>query len=124
MKSPGLLTPIRRKFTKAARRQIDAMVETWMRKTGAWSTNGMMGLAIRGGMVRRRIEALAMESGKIPTGVIEVPDLPPGIIPGSYTGTNGIGGFTVDLGDLWQQPGRFVNVAQPRMSISVGRGRA
>jgi hypothetical protein len=116
-----ILTPKRRKLTKAARRQIDDMVETWRRKSGAWSTNGMMGLSIRAGMVFKRITELAIAHDAVPMGVVKVPDLAPGIIPGSYILANGIDGFSVDLRDLWQLPGRFVNVAQPRCAIVIGR---
>ena len=119
--APSLLTPKRRQLTRQALRQIDAMVETWKRKTGARSTNGMMGLGIRAGMVRRQINALAIAHDRIPVGVIQVPDLPSGRIPGTYMSSNGIEGFTVDLDDLWQRPGCFSNVAQARCAITIGR---
>lgn len=116
-----ILTPKRRQLTRAARRQIDAMVETWRRKTGAWSSNGMMGLSIRTGMLRRQIIALAFAEDRIPTGVIQVPDLPAGLIADGHMSSSGLEGFTVDLHDLRQLPGRFVNTAQPRCAILIRR---
>jgi len=67
--APSLLTPKRRQLTKAARLQADAMVRTWSKRTGAWSSNEMMGLGMRAGLLRQYIVKYVEEHDAFPTGI-------------------------------------------------------
>jgi hypothetical protein len=89
----NLLTPRRRKLTKAAQRDIDAIVEAWQRRTGSTSGNTAIGLSIRAGAIRRRIEAHVLANNAMPGGSLTV----------SLVGTPyHITDFTVDLDELRQ----------------------
>lgn len=102
---PSILTPKRRRITRSASRVIKAMAETWRRRTGAWSSNGMIGLSIRTGMLHQELERHAIADDKVPTGIIKVPRLPP-TPPGAggLSVAGGMSGFAVDLDDLRQGP--------------------
>lgn len=104
---PTILTPNRRRLTRSAYRVIMAMAETWHHRTGAWSSNGMIGLRIRQGMLHQELVRLAIERDALPRGVVQVPRLPPAP-PGAcgLSVMGGMPGFTVDLDDLRQEPRR------------------
>jgi hypothetical protein len=84
----SLLTPKRRQLKRSALRSIDALVEAWRRKTGAWSTNEMMGLSLRAGALQQTLRQMAIEQDAMPTGVVKVPR------------NEKTHGFTVDLEEL------------------------
>ena len=69
-----LLTPKRRRLTKAARKRVDEMVAAWRDRTGAWSSNEMMGLGIRAAVLRRYLIAYAEAHDAIATGVHHIPN--------------------------------------------------
>jgi hypothetical protein len=65
----------------------------------------MMGLGICCGMLRRELVHLAIAQDGLPSGVVQVPRLPP--TPPGAGGSSvwgGMSGFTVDLEDLRQGP--------------------
>ena len=102
---PSIITPKRRRLNRSTSKVIDAMVDAWRWRTGATSTNTMMGLGIRCGMLRRELVRLAIEQDALPSGVVQVPRLPP-TPPGAggISVMGGLPGFTVDLEDLRQGP--------------------
>ena len=63
------LTPKRRKLNKAARLQADAMASAWRSRTGAWSSNEMMGLGMRSGLLHQYIVSYVEEHDAFPTGI-------------------------------------------------------
>lgn len=64
-----LITSRRRKLTKSARKHIDRAVRTWRDRTGAWSSNEMMGLGIRAAVLRRYLIAYAETHDAFAAGV-------------------------------------------------------
>lgn len=88
-----LLTAKRRQLTRSASRSIDETVAAWRKKTGAWSSTEMMGLAIRAGALREVLRQYAREHGAFASGKVKVPRTPQGTAP-----------FTVDLDELRQEP--------------------
>jgi hypothetical protein len=102
---PSIITPKRRRLTRSSSKVIDAMVDAWRWRTGATSTNTMMGLGFRCGMLRRELVHLAIEQDALPSGVVQVPRLPPTPAgAGGISVLGGMSGFTVDLEDLRQGP--------------------
>lgn len=89
-----ILTPIRRRLTLAARRQLYALASAW--HDGSTGTNAMIGLGIQRGMIYRRLCEIAAHADAIPRGVITV--LPRGPNEGPITGV--VDGFDVDLDEI------------------------
>lgn len=91
----SILTPKRRKLTKAADLHLRVLAEQWY--DGSTGTNAMIGLSIKRGMIFRRLREIALRDEKIPTGVIQVPPRSKEEGPPPYCAFEG---FEVDLDAL------------------------
>ncbi len=91
----AILTPKRRRLTKAAELHLDVLADRW--HDGSTGTNAMIGLSIQRGMIYRRLKELALRDGRIPTGIIQVPPRGATDGPPPYCA---FAGFEVDLDKL------------------------
>jgi hypothetical protein len=91
----AILTPKRRRLTKAAELHLDVLADRW--HDGSTGTNAMIGLSIQRGMIYRRLKELALRDGRIPTGIIQVPPRSAEQGPPPYCA---MAGFEVDLDEL------------------------
>lgn len=94
-----ILTPIRRQLTAQAQRRLWAMAEAWTDKSSGHAA--VMGRGIKRGMLLRRLEELALQSGGIPAGVIHVPPRGAEEGPPPFCA---MAGFEVDLDALTYLP--------------------
>lgn len=97
----SILTPVRRQLTAQAQRKLWALAQAWSDATGATSTNTMIGLGIRRGMLLGRLEEIAIREEAIPSGVIQVPPRGEKEGPPPFCA---MAGFEVDLDALTYLP--------------------
>ena len=90
----AILTPKRRRLTKAAELHLDVLADRW--HDGSTGSNAMIGLGIKRGIIYRRVCEIALREEVIPTGVIKVPAREKDNRPFSFA----VDAFEVDLDDL------------------------
>lgn len=91
----SILTPKRRRLTKAADRHLRALADQWTDKSSGHAA--VMGRGIKRGMIYRRLCELAMRDDAIPSGVIQVPPRGANEGPPPFCA---MAGFEVDLDKL------------------------
>ena len=89
-----ILTPKRRRLTRAADRHLRMLVKQW--HDGGTGTNAMIGLSAKRGMIYGRLREIARRDEAIPTGMIKVPAREKDNRPFSFA----VEAFEVDLDGL------------------------
>jgi hypothetical protein len=86
---PSILMPKTRRLTKAAERAIYQLSLDYRDATPSTSNNVRIGVGMQAGALQMRLREIALATGQMPTGVIDVPRSP-----------YGTGPYSIDIDDL------------------------